>query len=498
MVTFTRIAAVMDDRDLLLQGISDLETVMIDGQPYVFVASEADGTITSFRLREDQTPELVDTVLFGPDTGTFSISQVNISSVGGEIVLLPSGRLDDEVATYRIDATGHFSAPILQTPDGVTIRNFKQTETIVIDGKTFLFVSENGQSGISSFRMKPDDTFNTKRIYDTGSFDFLGDVSAFTSVTVRDKTFLITASAFDAGVNTFRVGQHGNLHLKDSIAPSEASGFSLPQALEAVTVAGNSFVLLASAGSNSITAYSVNRRGELTETDHVIDGVNTRFQDASVLESFTFNLRTFVLAAGSDDGITLFELTPSGTFAFIDILADDFDTTLNNVTDIEVITIGDMPHLLVSSGSENGFTQIELNLEEIGASIVGKRAHETLTGTDLDDLISGMGGSDTLFGGTGDDRIIDGDGRDRLFGGEGADIFQFVDDNKRDFIKDYEVGIDLIDFSLLSNVSHIASLRIVERSFGAVIFAGDEVIRVETIDGNSIDPKSFSADDFIF
>ncbi len=165
--------------------------------------------MSSFLLRDGLAPQLVDTLAFGADTGTFAVTQANISTINGNLVLLPSGRLDDEVATYRIDNNGQFSAPILQTPNSVNISQFEVTHTIDIDGKTFLYVSEANTQGLSSYRMKPNDTFITQPVYDVGSLDYLGDVSAFASVVIRNNTYLFSASALDAGLNSFRVGYMG-------------------------------------------------------------------------------------------------------------------------------------------------------------------------------------------------------------------------------------------------------------------------------------------------
>ena len=71
---------------------------------------------------------------------------------------------------------------------------------------------------------------------------------------------------------------------------------------------------------------------------------------------------------------------------------------------------------------------------------------------------------------------MDGKGKDHLYGGAGADIFQFVEDGKKDIIHDYEAGTDLIDLSQIAAASHISSLSIKSREFGAAIFVGEEEI----------------------
>lgn len=498
VVNFTVIATVEDSNSLLLQGASDLEHVSIDGDDFLFVASEADSAVSSFRITQNSAPVLRDTIQFTASSGTFAVTQMNVTTVGGDVTLLPMGRLDDDVALYHIDNAGNFSNAIPQSANGNAIGGFHVSQNLTIDGKVFLFVAEWGVQGISSYRMKPDDTLNTKNSYENNTFDYLDDISAFATVEIGGKHFLFAASAFDAGLSSFRVGRHGNLHLKDTVAPSDASGFNLPQALETVALAGQNYVLMASAGTDSITVYSVSKRGALTEVDHLLDRLDTRFENASVLESFNYNNRAFILAAGSDDGLTLLELHSGGVLSVVGVLADDFDTTLSNITDIEVVAFGSEIHVFVSSGSENGFTQIEIDLGDIGIGLIGKTAPDTLTGTAGDDILSGMGGRDTLYGGDGDDRLVDGKGKDHLYGGAGADIFQFVEDGKKDIIHDYQTGIDLIDLSQISAASHISSLSIKPRSFGASIFVGDEEIRIETDNGQSLSAADFSVDDFIF
>ncbi|MBL4749652.1 MAG: hypothetical protein JKX71_03545, partial [Amylibacter sp.] len=224
----------------------------------------------------------------------------------------------------------------------------------------------------------------------------------------------------------------------------------------------------------------------------------TRFNDASSLASFSANGRSYILAAGSDDGLTLLEISAGGNLTVLSVLADDFDTTLDNITDIEVVQFGDEIHVFVSSGSENGFTQIQIDTSSIGSIFTGSAADETLNGSALDDVLNGLGGSDTINAGAGDDRITDGTGRDHLYGGVGADIFQFVADGTLDLIRDYQDGLDRIDLSLLTGINGVGDLEIYPRSYGAVIIAAGEEIRIETVDGTGLGLNDFSSLDFIF
>ena len=350
-------------------------------------------------------------------------------------------------------------------------------------------------AGLTGYEMFARNSFVNPTIYNNSAFDFFGDISAFASVNIGGQTYLFTASAFDAGLNSFSINGSGGLQFIDSVANTDASGFSLPQALETINVSGQTYLVMASAGTDSLTVYSVSNSGALSEVGHLIDGVDTRFNDASSLASFSANGRSYILAAGSDDGLTLLEISAGGNLTVLPVLVDDFDTTLDNITDIEVVQFGDQTHAFVSSGSENGFTQIQIDTSSIGATITGSNADETLNGSALDDALDGLGGSDTINAGAGDDRITDGAGRDHLYGGAGADIFQFVADGTLDLIRDYQDGLDRIDLSLLTGIN---GLEIYPRSYGAVIIAAGEEIRIETADGSGLSLNDFSSLDFIF
>jgi len=353
-------------------------------------------------------------------------------------------------------------------------------------------------SGFSGYWMQPGDSFSSQVTYSGPGLNYLGDIADFASVKVGGQTYLFTASAFDAGLNSFSVGLDGSLQLADSVAPIDATGFSLPQALSTITVGTQAYLLMASAGSNSITVYAVGSNGALSETDHMFDTVGTRFQDASVLESFNYNNHSYVLAAGSDDGLTLLQLNTDGTLTFLSVLADDFNTTLNNITDIEVVQFGTQLQAFVSSGVENGFTQIAITIDPQGQTIVGNSSHDTLTGTAFADTISGMAGSDRMYGGDGNDVMLDGPGRDHFFGGAGADVFQFVQDGTLDLIRDYQPGVDKIDLSLLPGVTGMSDVTVVAHSYGANIFVAGEEIMIETVDATGLTPFDFTANDFIF
>ena len=105
---------------------------------------------------------------------------------------------------------------------------------------------------------------------------------------------------------------------------------------------------------------------------------------------------------------------------------------------------------------------------------------------------------DVIDGGAGNDRIDGGGGKDYLTGGDGADIFVFEADGRKDFIMDFQDGMDLIDLSGYYQIGTIDDLFIKTRAWGVLIEVRGEKIKIIAAEGETITAEDFTADDFIF
>ena len=190
-------------------------------------------------------------------------------------------------------------------------------------------------------------------------------------------------------------------------------------------------------------------------------------------------------------------MTYRGKLLFVDSIADDFDTTLKNVSSLDVHVDGETAYVYAGSSSEHGVTQLIVDLSRSGEDLRGGPVRETIIGTEFDDVIWGMGMSDVLDGGAGNDRLIDGRGRDHLTGGPGADIFEFIADGRSDFVYDFDPTEDRIDLTGF-DVNHYDDITVGPRIRGAAVLVGEDVIRLYNPDGGPYDMELFSKDNFIF
>ena len=83
--------------------------------------------------------------------------------------------------------------------------------------------------------------------------------------------------------------------------------------------------------------------------------------------------------------------------------------------------------------------------------INGGRGDDVIYGEQGRDILNGGEGDDEIYGGEDKDTINGGEGNDLLDGGPGADKFVFEPGNGNDYIMDYTVGTDMIEFKGYTN-----------------------------------------------
>lgn len=101
---------------------------------------------------------------------------------------------------------------------------------------------------------------------------------------------------------------------------------------------------------------------------------------------------------------------------------------------------------LVSGKGSGGAAQGDsyINIE----NIIGTESHDVLIGDGRDNILHGLAGYDVLIGGDGDDTLIGGEGFNYLIGGQGNDTFTITPHTFVDYILDFNITTDKIEFSL--------------------------------------------------
>lgn len=365
------------------------------------------------------------------------------------------------------------------------------------NGNHVVYGGVAGQTGMVQITFNDAGTIVAKRAVPDLTRTYAADVAGMAQATLGGKTYLFTASATEHGVSTWSVASNGNLLGIHDMGNPDGLWISSPTALEKVDLDGRSYLVLASAGTDSLSVLRIEASGALTIVDHLLDTRDTRFGAVSAIAVVNYRGQAYVIAGGGDDGITVLQMLPGGQLVARATLADTTAMSLDNVSAIAATGAGDGLDIFVASASEDGITRLRYDIGPVGQTLTAAAEGSTLWGTLGGDILTGLNGDDRLNGGQGDDILRDGGGQDVMTGGAGADIFVLAPDGARDTVTDFEVGIDRIDLSAWPMLRSKDQLTLAMTATGFTITYGDEVLVVQSATGKTIDHRTLPAADLM-
>lgn len=316
----------------------------------------------------------------------------------------------------------------------------------------------------------------------------------------------ITSNFFNAVDNTadgMVINNFGSITGKVAIE-SIATGLKIFNAGDIVSTSTSGFTI------NTFQAFFLENSGLIQSSSG--SAINASDEAETVIN--TGSIVGKVILNGGDD---LYDARDTGT-AFDGVFGGDGSDTLKGGDANDLLDGGDESDLLRGDAGDDtligGANDDTIYGGQGDDNINGNVGNDLMKGNDGDDSIVGEGGKDTLKGGDGDDTLVGGRKQDILLGGEGADVFVFESadqsavDGTRDQIRDFEIGVDVIDVSLLGvtsfigtdafTASHTPELRLDEKSDGST------TIRID-VDGDGLSDSTIKVtnavglgvDDFI-
>lgn len=482
-------------------SVSVLQTVSLGARKYLLAGSAASGWLHELDLGAPaQRPA---TALFSQDMRLIGMGDGAIVAVGATPRLYLSGPYSDAAFGYRIMADGSLGAR-LAFPDLSSLGG-RPTAIAPIDlnGIAYMAMAADHGSGMALLRLE------SRAGVALGQPELVSSVSDHAKTTLQGvsdllsfkigaQSFVAAASAREQGLSLYRIAADGAMTLSDSLTPKEGLWTSDISALEAVELAGKTYLIAASSAANSLTVLRVNPLGVMFITDHLLDDRASRFGGPTQLEAVSVNGRQLLLAGGGDSGFSLLELLPDGRlFHHLALEAQGGWSGLSGSLSALTATMNGSS-LQIFAGGTGGLMQFALDLTRLGPLVMGSAGADRLEGGTGDDLIYGGGGADTLIGGAGDDLLIATQAGAHLYGGAGRDIFQIGPGSARSVIHDFEKGLDRLDLGDWGRLYHQSALTLLLQDDGAQIRYGDNLLEIHTANGAAIAPSSWGPADFLF
>lgn len=407
------------------------------------------------------------------------------------VSLLTSGLWHAAGQAYFLAETGRGSADLGLADAGLPANLLHAGSFATASGLSLVHGTTHGQAGVTLWHQQPDgQLLRGDSTIVPASLPPDAQIDSVLTLRVGGLDLLISASTRGNFIASHRVRPDGSLEPAEFFSADNGTGFNGPRDIAAVEVGGRHYLVVSSAQSSSLTTVRVMPDGALIPVDHVIDELTTRFQNATVMEAVTIDGRAYVVAGGTDDGLSLFTLSPDGRLIHLGTIADQLDTTLMDVSALAVRELGGKIAVFAASQVEQGVSQFVIDPGSIGRTVqVGAGAHD---GTAGNDLIQGGNGTTRINGGDGDDILIAGNRTVWLYGGNGADTFVPLPIAGRVQIGDYEPGIDRIDLSMLGMIRSVQQLRFQPLPDGISIRFGETIIDIHTRDGQPLEAGHFT------
>lgn len=478
--------------DTFASGISDLVSYQSEAGARVASIS-GDGQWIEIR-DPNAGMQLVQQVFVAGAEGLYAPGQLAWISQDGVSQLVSYGPEAAPLVYHHLDDAGQISTSVVMAVDAGRVGVYLR----VPQGDDALVFTASQDTGVLSYWQE-----NTQGAWGHATeIDLGGDLGARTitdlaHVNAHGHDWVASLSATDHSISLLRITEDGDVHLADRLDYQDGLPISTPTVVEVATVGGQTYLIMAAAGSSSVTTFRLEPGGDLSMIDQVANDGTTRFESVDVLEVVTVEDRVFVLAAGANDGVTLLTMLPDGRLLHLETLADDAAMALTNVANISAVRIGDALHISLSGSDGVQVTGLRLDLAELGGTFSALGSDVDLTGGTGDDILVGNGAANHLTGGGGDDILVDGKGRDVLFGGAGADIFVFTKDGQRDEIRDFELGVDRIDLSAMGRLYTRDAFEFQSTSDGVKIIFADEELQITTYDGGALDRLDFTDADLL-
>lgn len=411
----------------------------------------------------------------------------------GGVSLMTAGLFGGADAVRTLSPDGEYGAPdarMVAAPlplDLLTAGDFTTAS-----GLSLIYVARHGQPVFTLWRQGPEGQLAA--VSATGAPRGLPADAQLDSVLpmrVGGLDLIVSASIRGNFVAVHKVTADGRLAAGEFFGASRGTGFNGPRDLAAVEVEGRHYVVVASAGSSSLTTLRVTAGGGLAPVDHVIDERATRFQSLAVMEAATIGGRAYIVAGGADDGLSVFTVTPAGRLLHLHSIAAAGDAAIADLSALAVREIGGRLVIFAASATRPGVSQFVVDPGRMGETRhAGAGIHN---GTGGSDLIQAGISTTRISGGAGDDILISGTRSVSLRGGPGADVFVPTPVAGRVAILDYAPGEDRLDFTMLGMVRSAAQLRLVPQAWGMKIRFGETVIDIYTVSGTPLTTAHFGA-----
>ena len=217
----------------------------------------------------------------------------------------------DPARHVAINPSGVLGASIAVATDSGALTGVVAIEVLEFATGDIAAVARRGVAGLTLYALSDAGGMTQLGQISDGPKAYLAGISDIASLQLGADRLMLAASALENGLSSYRVTAAGAVEWIDSLGTQSGLAVNGPAQMQTVFMGGQNYVVLASTLSSSLSVVRINPMGVMFLTDHLVDDRTTRFADVAALEMFVARGRAFVVAGGTDAGLTVLERVAS-------------------------------------------------------------------------------------------------------------------------------------------------------------------------------------------
>ena len=227
--------------------------------------------------------------------------------------------------------------------------------TFQIGSHTYAAVASFSDNGVQILDVTdPRDITATDQISDGGNLE-LGGASGIATFQIGNHTYAAVASLGDNGVQILNVTDPSDIAATDQINDNSSLELSGASGIATFQIGNHTYAAVASLGDSGVQILNVTDPTDITATDQIRDGGNLELGGASGIATFQIGNHTYAaVAAGSDDGVQILNVTDPTDIAATDQISDGGSRLLDDPRGIATFQIGTHTYAAVTSDDDDG------------------------------------------------------------------------------------------------------------------------------------------------
>jgi hypothetical protein len=259
---FQHIMTRSDGPDPYMIGLGDLAVQEQAGQIHIYSASGMGGGVG---LRGGESLQWRDSAAYATPEGLSAPRELQVIEIDGSQILLASGQYGDRIDAWQIQGNGTLgsASPLrLSGPNAEANRGgIIQLEQFLMDGVHVFVTASRYADGLVVWNR---DGTTLRQVGQAGNSDFLagGSVQAMALSMPGDVPIILAASSSKDELLAFEIHPRGSLGHPVRLDLRDGLNIDTPTQIETVQLNGQSFAILGSTQSNSLSVVKISAGGK--------------------------------------------------------------------------------------------------------------------------------------------------------------------------------------------------------------------------------------------